>query len=98
MALQSFHTSLLFFQYGSALCHFCGGHNSGKLEPHVLNKQAMWLVFNDFTSNYSSLLNKLDFVSSRDMGIQDMFTLVYKCLVNIAPSYLTSLFHVRISH
>ena len=29
--------------------------------------------------------------------IQDMLTLVYKCLVSMAPFYLTSLFQVRIS-
>ena len=41
---------------------------------------------------------KLDFVSLRDSRIQDMLTLVCKCLVNMAPFYLTSLFHVRISN
>ena len=51
----------------------------------------------DFTSNYSSLLNELDFVSLREARIQDMLTLVYKCLVNMAPFYLTSLFHFRVS-
>ena len=32
---------LPYFQYGSTLCHFCGGHNSGKLElyMYLTNKQ-----------------------------------------------------------
>ena len=56
-------------------------------------------VFNDFTSNYSFLLNELelDFFSLRDARIQDMPTLLYKCFLNLAPFYLTYLFHVPIS-
>ena len=70
---------LPFFQYCSAVCHCCGVRSSDKLE--LLNIQAMRLVFNDFTSNYSFLLNELelDFVSLRDARIQDMLTLLYKC-------------------
>ena len=79
------------FQYCSAAWNFCGVHNSDKLE--LLNKQRLRLVL----YIYSSLLNELGFVSSRDARIQDMLTLVYKCLVNMAPFYLTSLSQVRIS-
>ena len=70
---------LPFFQYCSTVCHCCGVRSSDKLE--LLNIQAMRLVFNDFTSNYSFLLNELelDFVSLRDARIQDMLTLLYKC-------------------
>jgi len=88
---------LPYFQYCSSVWHSCGVRSSDKLE--LLNIQAMRLIFNDFTSNYSFLLNELElhFVSLRDARIQDMFTLLYKCFVNLAPFYLTSLFHVRIS-
>ena len=81
---------LPYFQYCSAVWHCCGVRSSDKLE-------AMRLIFNDFTSNYSFLLNELesDFVSLRDARIQDMLTLLYKCFLNLAPFYLTSLFHVR---
>ena len=36
---------LPYFQYCSAVWHFCGVCNKRKLEP--LNKQALWSVFND---------------------------------------------------
>ena len=70
---------LPYFQYCSSVWHCCGVRSSDKLE--LLNIQAMRLVFNDFTSNYSFLLNELelDFVSLRDARIQDMLTLLYKC-------------------
>ena len=82
---------LPYFQYCSAVWHCCGVRSSDKLE--LLNIQAMRLIFNDFTF----LLNELesDFVSLRDARIQDMLTLLYKCFLNLAPFYLTSLFHVR---
>ena len=86
---------LPYFQYCSAVWHCCGVRSSDKLE--LLNVQAMLIIFNDFTSNYSFLLNELelDFVSLRDARIQDMLTLLYKCFLNLAPFCLTSLFHVR---
>ena len=82
---------LPYFQYCSAVRHCCGVRSSDKLE--LLNIQAMRLIFNDFTF----LLNELesDFVSLRDARIQDMLTLLYKCFLNLAPFYLTSMFRVR---
>ena len=81
------------FQYCSIVWHFCGARNSDKLE--LVNKQALRLVLGDTSSSYSVLLRKLNMVSLKDKRIQNMLTMVYKGLCNMAPGYITSLFHER---
>ena len=81
------------FQYCSTVWHFCGARNSDKLE--LVNKQALRLILGDISSSYSSLLSKLNMVSLKDKRVQNMLTTVYKGLCNMAPGYITSLFHER---
>ena len=81
------------FQSCSAVRHFCGARNSNKLE--LVNKRALRLVLGDRSSSYSALLSRLDMVSLRDKRVQDILTMVYKGLYNMAPGYITSLFKER---
>ena len=48
-------------------------------------------------SSHTIRFLKLDFVSLRDARIQDMLTLVCKCLVNMAHFYLTFFFSCSFS-
>jgi len=78
----------IFFKAQSALSDYVGLVLNylmihGLSSPHLKSSQTIRFL-------------KFDFVSLRDTRIQDMLTLVCKCLVNLAPFYLTSLFHVRI--
>ena len=81
------------FQYCSAVWHFCGARNSNNLE--LVNKRALRLVLKDRSSSYSALLSRLDMVPLRDKRVQDILTMVYKGLYNMAPGYITSLFKER---
>ena len=73
------------------------------MSEHGYTKLAYFLIFNTKVPSTSGVfcgvrdtdklepLNKILFIL-RDARIQDMVTFVYKCLVNMTPFYVTSLF------
>ena len=73
--------------------HFCGARNSDKLE--LLNNQILRVIFNDSGSPYDVLLKKMNMKSLKTRRLQDIIITVFKCLNNMAPSYLSSRFKIR---
>ena len=76
----------------SSVWHFCGARSRDKLK--LLNKQVLRVVLNDFSSSYERLLSKVNMTS---LQVQYMLILVYKCLADMAPAYLSSYFKARSS-
>ena len=70
--------------------HFCLKRDSDKLEK--LNERALRSVFQDKENDYRYLLNKVDKTALYNHRFQNIATLIYKALNNIAPSYIKDLF------
>ena len=90
---SSVYSGIKEHNYCSNVWHFRGARNSEKLE--LLNKQALRLILEDFSSTYTDLLKKMNTVSLSDKRIQTMLVMVYKCLSGLAPAYIRSFFHER---
>ena len=73
--------------------HFCLKRDSDKLEK--LNERALRSVFQDKENDYRYLLNKADKTTLYNHRFQNIATLIYKALNNIAPSYIKDLFNIR---
>ena len=89
---KTIYTSFLksTFSYCPVVWMFCGQGNIKKLER--IQYRALKFVFNDFETSYEDLLQR-----NNDMSISTYlkFTLcveVYKCMNNLSPHYLSSLF------
>jgi hypothetical protein len=81
------------FNYCATLWHFCSNKSVMKMEK--LNKRALRVVFDDYSSSYCELLkmsNKECLFSFREKCI---IHTVVKCTQNLVPSYLRSLFQSR---
>ena len=71
--------------------HFCGTRNSEKLE--AVNKRILRFILNDYTSHYTTLLNKVEMTSLYNKRIQNFLTLIYKSLFfNEYPTYMRNMF------
>ena len=82
------------FYYCFSVWHFCGTRNSEKLE--AVNKCIIRFIFNDYTSNYTTLLNKVEMTSLYNKRIQNFLIRVYKSpFVNDYSTYTRSMFTVR---
>ena len=72
--------------------HSCCGRISEKFE--LLNEQVLRVVLYDPFSTNDMLLSKVGMTSLLNRRIQDMLILGYMCLPNMAPVYLSTLFHL----
>ena len=79
--------------YCSMVWHFCLKRDSDKLEK--LNERALRSVFQDKENDCRYLLNKADKTTLYNHRLQNIATLIYKALNNIAPSYIKDLFNIR---
>ena len=62
----------------------------------ALNKCILRFILNDYTSHYTTLLNKVEMTSLYNMCIQNSLILVYKSLfLNQYPTYMRNMFAVR---
>ena len=63
-------------------------HASEKLE--AVNKHILRFILNDYTSHYTTLLNKVEMTSLYNKHIQNFLILVYKGLFfNGYPTYMS---------
>ena len=82
------------FYFCSSVLHFGGTRNSEKLE--AVNKRVLRFILNDYTSHYTTLLNRVEMTSLYNTHIQNFLMLVYKSLFfNGYPTYLRNMFTVR---
>ena len=72
---------------------FCGkSYNEG---INRVQRIALRVTYNDYTSNYNYLLNKGNHLKIHDINKRKLLIEVYKCLNNTNPSFLTSLFKTK---
>ena len=62
---------------------------------HKLNKRALRIVFNDNTSTYNELLIMSENECLFIMREKCIISTVFKCINNIAPSYMRNVFKMR---
>ena len=68
-------------------------HASEKLE--AVNKHILRFILNDYTSHYTTLLNKVEMTSLYNKHTQNFLILVYKSLFfNGYPTYMSILYNV----
>ena len=78
------------FSYCPVSWMFCGKRNSDKLEK--LQERALRFVFSDYTSPYSDLLKRGNFLSLSALRIRYLAIEIYKCVHGLNPPYLNELF------
>ena len=66
------------FHYCSSVWHFCGARDAEKLE--ALNKRILRFILGDYSSPYSSLLEKINSTSLANKRVQNFLILLYKSL------------------
>ena len=82
------------FYFCSSVWHFCGTRNSQKLD--AVNKRILRFILNDYTSHYTTLLNKVEMTALYNERIQNFLILVYKSLYfKEYPTYTRNMFTVR---
>ena len=71
---------------------------SGKSSNTLINRvqrKALRAVYNDYDSNFEQLLEKGDHLTIHQMNLRSLLVEVYKCVNNINPSFLTSIFQYK---
>ncbi len=83
--------------------HFCSKANTNKLEK--LQYRALRIVYNDYTSSYESLLEKVKLQTLHLNRLQNIAIETFKCLHKISPPYIqdlaklqTSVYNCRYDH
>ena len=84
------------FNYCPAVWHNCGAQNTAKLEK--LQFRALKFVFNDYTSDYASLLLKADLPSLEVSRLRAMAIEVFKICSGLSPNFLKDGFPLRKSN
>ena len=74
----------------------CGKWNSDKLEK--LQERTLCFVFSDYTSPYSDLLKRGNFLSLSALRIRYLAIEMYKCVHGLNPPYLNELFVSKYTH
>ena len=84
------------FHYCSSVWHFCGARDAEKLE--ALNKRILRFILGDYSSPYSSLLEKINSTSLANKRVQNFLILLYKSLFFPQfPAYMKNMFSLRSS-
>ncbi len=79
------------FNFCPLVWHFCGVSNTKKLEK--LQYRALKFVFDDYESDYEALLFRANLPNLELSRQRAMCTAVFKCIHNLAPSYMSELFN-----
>ena len=89
-----FHTFICSqFNYCSTVWHFSSKRKIKMMEK--IQERALRFVFNDYISEYDVLLLRVNKVSLQRQRLKNIIIFVYKCVNNMQPSYLNSLFIVK---
>ena len=85
--LTIFHSFILSnFNYCPTVWHFCGEGNAKKMEK--IQERALRFVYEDYQSDYQSLLNKVGMPSLKIRRLRYMGIEVFKILHKKSPEYL----------
>ena len=83
------------FNYCPLVWHFCSKTNTEKLEK--LQYRALRIVYGDFTSSYSSLLEKAQLSTLHINRLRCIAAETYKCINNLSPQYIRDLVQLKSS-
>ena len=72
---------------------FCGKASSDKLEK--LNERALRIVYKDTISSYDDLLTRSRLLSLKKIRLKYMIIEVFKCVHDINPTYMNSMFSIK---
>ena len=75
---------------------FCGRVANENINR--VQRRALRAIYNDFQSDYTTLLSKGGHVTIQENNIQSLLTKVYKCLNNEVPSFLRGTFCLQIKN
>ena len=84
------------FNYCPFIWHFWSKANTEKLEK--LQYRALRIVFNDYTSSYENLLNRVKLPTLHINRLRCIATETYKCINNLSPEYLRDLVEIKQSN
>ena len=84
------------FNYCPIVWHFCSKANTEKLER--LQYRALRICFNDYTSSYESLLQKVKLPTLHLGRLRLIATETFKCLHKISPPYIQDLARFKSSY
>ena len=92
-----FHTFIASqFNYCPIIWHFCSKRKINMMER--IQERALRFVFDDRQSTYNELLARIKKDSMCTQRLKCLLIFVYKCVNNLGPSFLNSLFFVKSSH
>ena len=78
------------FRYCDIIWHFCSHKSTYAIEK--LNKRALRVILNDFTSSYSVLLEKMESATLFTQRIKSIACEVYKSLNKLNPKFMHDIF------
>ena len=81
------------FSYCPIVWHFCSKTNTEKLEK--LQYRGLKIVFNCYDSSYEELLNRANLPTLHLSRLRTIALETFKCINNIAPSYIRSLVSIK---
>ena len=92
-----FHTFICSqFNYCQTVWHFTSKRKINMMEK--IQERALRFVFNDYISVYENLLLRVNKGTLHNQRLKNILVFVYKCVNNLEPSYLNSLFVVKHSN
>lgn len=83
------------FNYCPVIWHFCSKANTEKLEK--LQHRGLKIVFNDYSSSYSDLLNRVNLPTLHLGRLRTIAIETFKCMKDISPAYIRNLVNVKTS-
>lgn len=94
--IRLFHAFVLSnFQYCNTVWHFCSKENQIKLEK--VQKRALRVVLNDYTSDYTELLEMVTLPPLYVSRLRNIVTETYKIMNCISPAFLGTVFTEKIT-
>ena len=81
------------FNYCSIVWHFSSKRKIKMMEK--IQERALRFVYNDFNSDYNDLLTRINKDSLHCQRLKAILVFVYKCVHNLGPVYLNSLFEIK---
>ena len=77
-----------YFNYCPLVWHFCSSKSVKKIQ-----EQALRILYNDFSSDYESILNKSEKSTMETKRLRTLALEVFKTLNNMNPEYMKEIFH-----
>ena len=81
------------FNYCPLVWHFCTSESLKKLER--IQERALWLLLNDYQSDYETLLEKSNKPTLQIRRIKLLATEIFKTINDLNPSYMKEIFELN---